>query len=320
MNRPTVSIVIRCYNEENHIGRLLTGILDQTLKGVEVVVVDSGSTDATVSIASKYPINLVSIRPDQFSFGYSLNQGCAAARGEFVVIASAHVYPVFQDWLEQLLRPFSHDTVALTYGGQIGNEFTRYSEHQVFAKWFPTQSTPNQPHPFCNNANAAIRRALWQEVAYDETLTGLEDLDWAHRIMALGHAIAYVAEAKVVHVHEETPREIYNRYRREALALKRIYPQEHLTLTDAVTLTARNIAGDLYHALCDRQFLRNLVDIPLFRFMQFLGSYRGFNQSGPVTSELKRTFYYPRSLGRSSSVTDHSRRRIDYSPAERSSE
>ena len=101
-----LSIVIRCYNEEEHIGRLLSGIMQQTVKDVEVVIVDSGSTDATLSIASRYPIRVVHIAPQEFSFGRSLNRGCAAATGDILVFASAHVYPLYDDWLEKLVRPF----------------------------------------------------------------------------------------------------------------------------------------------------------------------------------------------------------------------
>ncbi|MFB8794966.1 MAG: glycosyltransferase [Microcoleus sp.] len=45
------SVVIRCYNEEQHIGRLLSGIMEQSVRDVEIILVDSGSTDATVGIA-----------------------------------------------------------------------------------------------------------------------------------------------------------------------------------------------------------------------------------------------------------------------------
>jgi len=48
---PRVSVVVRAYNEARHIGRLLEGIRRQTVQDVEVVLVDSGSTDATVDIA-----------------------------------------------------------------------------------------------------------------------------------------------------------------------------------------------------------------------------------------------------------------------------
>ncbi|WAL58972.1 glycosyltransferase family 2 protein [Thermocoleostomius sinensis] len=317
MIHPRCSIIIRCYNEEQHIGRLLDGIQQQTIAPVEIIVVDSGSTDRTVEIAQQYSVTLVSIRPEEFSFGRSLNLGCQAASAELIVIASAHVYPVYRDWLEQLLKPFADPQMALVYGKQRGNDVTKYSEHQIFATWFPDDSNLNQTHPFCNNANAAIRRKLWQQLPYDESLTGLEDLDWAKRVMQLGHRIAYSAEAEIIHVHDETPRRIYNRYRREAIALKRIFPQEHFNGWDFVRLFVTNTFNDYYHAFHDRVLFKNFLSIPVFRFMQFLGTCRGFMQRVPVTSQLKQTFYYPRGLKRHAlSQTSNSRRAIDYTQRE----
>jgi rhamnosyltransferase len=103
---PICSIVIRAYNEEQHIGRLLTGILEQSIQDLQIILVDSGSTDATPSIAARYPVEIVHIRPQDFSFGRSLNLGIAQAQARLVVMASAHVYPVYPDWLERLLEPF----------------------------------------------------------------------------------------------------------------------------------------------------------------------------------------------------------------------
>jgi cellulose synthase/poly-beta-1,6-N-acetylglucosamine synthase-like glycosyltransferase len=42
---PVCSIVLRAFNEEKHIGRLLSGILEQKTSDVEIILVDSGSTD-----------------------------------------------------------------------------------------------------------------------------------------------------------------------------------------------------------------------------------------------------------------------------------
>ena len=61
---PRCSVVIRCCNEEHHIGRLLSGITQQTIRDAEIIVVDSGSTDATLSIASRYPVKIRHIHPD----------------------------------------------------------------------------------------------------------------------------------------------------------------------------------------------------------------------------------------------------------------
>ncbi|WP_346290810.1 glycosyltransferase family 2 protein [Sphaerothrix gracilis] len=313
---PKVSVIIRCYNEAQHVGKLLQGILQQNVQGIEIIVVDSGSTDETVAIASQYPVKLVTIQPEDFSFGRALNLGCQAATGEFITIASAHVYPVYQDWLETLLTPFERSNVALTYGKQRGNETTKYSEKQVFATWFPDISTgvTHQDYPFCNNANAAIRRSLWQQVPYDETLTGLEDLDWAKQIMDLGYRIVYVPEAEVIHVHNETPLRIYNRYRREAIALKQIYPQEKFSFLSFLYLLITNILSDCCHALHDKAFAGAIKSILIFRLMQFWGTYRGYSHHVPVSKQLRQTFYYPRNLSKfSASSKKYSGKVIDYS-------
>ena len=289
----SASLIIRCYNEEQHIGRLLSGIVQQTVQDVEIILVDSGSTDATLSIASRYPVRILSISPEQFSFGRSLNMGCAAATGEFVVIASAHVYPVYQDWIEQLLTAFTDPQVALVYGKQRGDQTTQYAEHRVFAQWFPDETNLLQQHPFCNNANAAIRRGLWEEFPYDEGLTGLEDLHWANWAASRGYHLAYVAEAEVIHVHDETPAQTYNRYRREAMAFKRIFPQERFGIADCVRLWAANVWSDCKQARGDRVLGHEWWGIPRFRLMQFWGTYIGYRQHRAISEQVRRTFYYP---------------------------
>lgn len=307
-----VSLVIRCFNEEKHIGRLLAGVMEQTVKNVEVIVVDSGSTDATVSIASNFPVKIIAIRPQDFSFGYALNVGCKAATGDILLFASAHVYPVYRDWLELMLRPFDDDRVGLVYGKQRGCELNKYSEHQIFAKWFPDESTSNQLHPFCNNANCAIRRNLWLEQPYDETLTGLEDLDWAKKIQAKGYRIAYQAEATIIHVHEERWKNVFNRYRREAIALRLIQKNETFNFLTFLTLLWKNVRHDWSQAIHDGVFLKEALNIWRFRFNQFWGTYRGYKQSYLMDNHVRERFYYPKGYLVNAAAPDDSHRRIDY--------
>jgi len=288
------SLVIRAYNESAHLPRLLEGISQQTVKDVEVILVDSGSTDSTVAIAESYGARVVHIRPEEFTFGRSLNLGVREATRDLVVIASAHVYPVYPDWLESLLRPFDDPQVGLVYGKQRGPDFAKFSEQQIFHQWYPDASQPRQPTAFCNNANAAIRKSLWERNPYDESLTGLEDLAWAKWAKEQGGEIAYVAEAEIVHVHNETPGGVFNRYRREAMAFKQIHPEAHFNLYDFARLTTTNIASDIWHAARERALMRNLASIFWFRFMQFHGTRAGYRESGLVTPQLRETFYYAR--------------------------
>lgn len=285
----------------------------QTVKAVEIILVDSGSTDATLAIASQYPVKILHLAPEEFSFGHSLNLGCAHAAADLVVIASAHVYPLYIDWLENLLAPFTDPEVALVYGKQRGDENTCYAEQQLYRKWYPDQSVQHQKHPFCNNANAAIRKTLWTLYHYNSELTGLEDLDWARHALDTGHKIVYNAKAEIIHVHDETLRQLYNRYRREAIAYKRIFPHEKFGLLDFLALYLSNVASDMCHAWSDGVFFRNVTGIALFRLMQFWGTYRGYQRKGFVTRELSNRFYYPNGLTRAKPAHgEENDRRIDY--------
>lgn len=291
---PACSIVIRAFNEEKHLTKLLDGIRHQNIQDVQIILVDSGSSDRTIEIARKYDVEIINIRPQDFTFGRSLNLGISHAVADIVVIASAHVYPIYPDWLERLLEPFEDEKVAISYGKQRGMETTQFSEHRIFEHWFPEISTNNQVHPFCNNANAAIRKKLWEQNAYNETLPGLEDLAWARWAHEQGYRIAYVAEAEIVHVHDESWRGISNRYRREGMAFKTIYPQEQFGLLDLFRAFFSNVKNDLLIARRDKISSKVWKSVLGFRWNQFYGTYLGYHQSGPLTWQLKQTFYYPR--------------------------
>ena len=290
---PRCSIVIRSFNEEKHLGRLLEAIQAQTLKNVQTILVDSGSTDRTLTIATKFPVHLLHIQPKDFTFGRSLNKGIAAARGDFVVIASAHVYPKQDDWLETMLAPFEDPQTALSYGKQRGGQESKFSEAQHFRAWYPNESDLGQQRAYANNANAAIRRSFWQQNPYDEQLTGLEDIAWASWARDQGYKIAYVAEAGVVHSHDESASQIVNRHRREAIALKQILPESRFTLRNFFSLTARSIWSDLVAARREKVLLREAIGIKSFRVLQYWGTYRGYQQSGEISPELRQVFNYP---------------------------
>jgi glycosyltransferase involved in cell wall biosynthesis len=264
---------------------------------IQIILVDSGSTDGTLAAIQGYPVEVVTIHPEHFTFGRSLNIGFAAARSDLVVMASAHVYPVYPDWLEQILSPFKDPNVGLSYGRQRGTERSHFSEQQIFKHWYPDSSDLYQAHPFCNNANAAIRRNLWELHPYDETLPGLEDLEWGKWAQGEGHRIAYVAEAEVIHVHGESQQGIFNRYRREGMAFKRIFPHERFGKMDLIRLFYHNVVDDFKAAKQQKVLIRNFSPIIRFRWSQFSGTYHGYRQSGPLTWALRQAFYYPRAVG-----------------------
>jgi glycosyltransferase involved in cell wall biosynthesis len=290
---PEASVVIRCYNEADHIGKLFSELKRQSFRDFETIVVDSGSDDGTIEIVQGEDVVLAHIEKEEFSFGRSLNIGCRKARGEFLIFISAHCYPEHEDWLMNLLSGFQDEKVAVVYGKQRGVPGSHLSEQQIFKRWFPDVSLPRQDGPFSNNANAAIRRSLWEVYPYDETLTGLEDVAWAQQVMRDGWWVSYRADAGVIHVHDETPGQIRNRYRREAITFQKVFPGEHFNAWDFLRLATRNVVADVRAARQSDEGWGSALPILRFRLSQFAGTYQGFHQRRPPSSDLKRRFYYP---------------------------
>lgn len=290
-----ISVVIRAFNEERHLGELLQSIRTQMIDlEVEIVLVDSGSTDRTLSIAQAAGCRVVHIEKSQFSFGRSLNLGCEAARGEHLVFVSGHCIPVDGHWLRHLVAPLRDDLVHYAYGRQVAGPTTKFSEVQHFRRYFPEHSAVPQDGFFCNNANAALMRSTWMRLPFDEELTGLEDMAMAKAIIDQGGRIGYVAEAPVYHLHDESWRTIRNRFEREAVALQGIMPQVHVTFGDFARYVTSAVLLDFGAALQEGRLLAEAFPIVAFRTMQFWGSYRGNNEHRRLSQAMKDRYFYPR--------------------------
>ena len=294
MGSPTTSIVIRALNEGAHLDALFDSLEMQEHRADEIVLVDSGSTDATVPIAEARGAHVVHIPPGDFTFGRALNWGCDAAKGDILVFVSAHVYALDSQWLAALIEPFDDARVGLSYGGQTGDHRSNFAEIQLLKRWFPDDGeTRDQPNPFCNNANCAVRRSLWEQHPYDESLTGLEDMAFAREIRSAGHHIAYVPAAKIAHVHEELTRQTFNRYRREAIAYKNIFGEQNMSLSSAIGLAAASITSDARAAVRARR-LGALPSVVSFRAAQFAGAWAGHRDDPSESRQIVRRMYYPR--------------------------
>lgn len=126
---------------------------------VEVVVVDSGSTDDTVKIAADFGAKIVHISKSEFTFGRSLNVGCQASSSEFLVLLSAHCIPCDENWLQALVNPLIEETSQYSHGRQIPRRgISKFSEGMVFMKYCYEEASIPQAGYFCNNANSAILR------------------------------------------------------------------------------------------------------------------------------------------------------------------
>lgn len=291
------SIIIRTYNEERYLKQLLEGIEAQSIGPElrETIIVDSGSTDSTIEIANSFTTKIVNIKKEEFSFGRSLNIGIEAASGDAMVLISGHCVPASPDWLAELLQPFKDsETVGITYGKQLPGPETFFSEAQIFAKYFPASELPSQSKFYCNNANAAVRKEVWERYKYDEELTGLEDMHLAKKATTDGLTVQYAPRAPVFHYHHESWRQIKRRFEREAIALKAIMPELHVTFLDAIRYWFAGVLGDYSAALSERKLCQNLLSVPKYRLCQYYGSWKGNRQHRRLSKKKKERYFYPK--------------------------
>ena len=274
---PAASMVIRARNEGAALGRLLDGIRLQDFDDVEVLLVDSGSTDDTRDIAAAAGCRVIDLVPERFTYGRALNVGCEAARSRVCVVISAHCVPVNDRWLSRLLEPLRDAAVAGSYGKQLPLAGTLPYEQRNLLTGFPFGSRRQTSHAFFHNANAALRREVWERTPFDETLPGLEDRDWARRVLAAGWQLVYEPLAMVYHQHTESLGQIYARSFREGVALRRLDPGYAQSPARFVVNYLRGVQRDVRFVRRYGKSWRALGALVPQRLMEIYGTYRGVN-------------------------------------------
>lgn len=96
-NTPKISIIICAYNREEYLKRCLNSVKNQTLKNIEIICADDGSTDNTLDVFRKY-----ANKDHRFKFFTQKNSGPGVARNKAIKMATGE-YIMFldsDDWIE----------------------------------------------------------------------------------------------------------------------------------------------------------------------------------------------------------------------------
>ena len=208
-----VGVVIRTLNEAGHMAQCLDVLRGQ--RGgheLDVLVVDSGSSDGTVQIARDHGARVLEIPPAEFHYSRTLNLGIEQVGGDVVLALSAHAIPVDDGWVEAMTAPFADPQVAGVASRQVPWPGAPFREAFRLAETFGT--TPHtygtgESDVLFSNAASAIRRSVWRDEPF--TLAAAEDLEWAARVVGLGWKIVYEPAACVFHSHDESPRALARR-------------------------------------------------------------------------------------------------------------
>lgn len=205
------SVIIRTKNEEKWIGEVLKMLQKQTYQNFEIIIVDSGSNDRTLEIAKKFPVRVIQISQDEFSYPYALNVGCRAATAEkYFVFLSAHSLPISEKFLEEGIKSFTGDEIIGVYGPMRALSDGSIWEKMYFNFLCPLLElfTPEkmiikkERMGVLGFTHAIIRRDLWEKYNFNEEFgLGGEDQDWVRHWTSKGLVVVKDKKFKVQHSH-----------------------------------------------------------------------------------------------------------------------
>ena len=268
-----VTIVIPTKNG----GKLFDKVLDRVFKQeteyeYEVICVDSGSKDETVSTIKKYPCKLYEIPASEFGHGKTRNFGASKGTGDYIVFITQDAMPASKKWLQNFIDGMKSDPEIVGGFGihypypdcnvldkrdlyyhfkNFGEDNTIFQLTEENRERYKTEEGYRHLMSFFSDNNSCIRRDVFEKYPYED-VSFAEDQIWARKMIELGYKKLYCPYAPVYHSHNFKLSSYFMRYFDEYKGLYDL--QKFLISTSWVKLPvqmARNI-------LSDEKYIRHL--------------------------------------------------------------
>lgn len=233
-NSKYISVFIPVFNGERYIGECIDSILNQELPAgysLEIIVIDSGSTDDSVSMLNSYgeKIKLQLIPNEEFSHGETRQKASELAKGEYILFLTQDATPAHSRWIINMLEPFFiSDKIGCVVGRQIPrSQASPTIKREVFGAFGALgsldsitlhrhesliDSKPTNPiNTFFSDANSAVRRSLLIDKVPFRKINYAEDQALALDMQRAGYLKAYAPLGEVMHSNEYTAKQYFHR-------------------------------------------------------------------------------------------------------------
>ena len=263
----------------------LAAIRSQQYDGpLEIVAVDSGSTDNTLATLQQFGARIVLLDRQQFTHGRARNRGVEQAAGDIVVFLSQDAQPLGDHWLRTLIAPLADPTLGATFARQIARpdatpletflQLTLYPAQSKRCQWPPgafATTTPTLADLFFSNVCSASRRSICQAFPFDERLIMSEDQAFARDLLRAGYATLYNATAQVSHSHHYPLTGLFRRHFDSASSLIGLTAEPlRLTARQGIAYTAREMRW-----LIGNRHWRWLLAVPIYELTRAAGRIMG---------------------------------------------
>lgn len=320
-----ITVFIPTFNGEKYLPECIDSIFKQELPKdyeLELLVIDSGSTDGTLDVLGKYAgqLKLVQIPNSEFSHGGTRSKAARMAKGEYVLFLTQDATPADTRWLISMVEPFRlSERVGCVFGRQIPRTDAAATIKREVATVFGALGAPgslvvqrskslidgkktNPVNTFFSDVNSAVRRDLLVGAVPFRNVNYAEDQALAEDMQRKGYLKVYTPQGAVWHSNEYTIREYYKRKFDEYIGLQE-------SIRTALNPSLRSLLlGWIRPSIADYKFIRRdpdyskkskllwYVKSPLYNIALQRGKYRAtkyfkdaeMRKKTSLESELRR--------------------------------
>jgi O-antigen biosynthesis protein len=261
-----VTVAVPVYNGARYLDEVLTAVRAQrTDREVELLIVDSGSTDGSLEIAERHGARIHRIAKGEFSHGGTRNRMMELAAGDHVAFLTQDATPAHDGWLAAMLAGFEQaDDVALVFGPHEprpgASHMIAVEMERHFAVWGDgrridvqrLERTPEElaayrafpgRYTFFSDVNGCVARWAWQRIPY-RAVPYAEDQLLGREMIEAGFAKVFHPDARVRHSHDYPPLRFLRRYFDEFRSLREVLhhvePAHPLQTPRSIRSLARN--------------------------------------------------------------------------------
>ena len=194
LHKPTISIIIRFFNEIKYLDTVYKAIRSQAITStIEIISVNNNSSDDSFEVATKYSDKVLNIKV--YEPGKALNYAISKSTGSIIVILSAHTIPGNEKWLTNLLEPLinkkNNKGIIATYGAQIYPYYSEFLDKRDLDRFNFAKARIETNDTDFWNANSAFEKKVWGKYKFCENVYELEDHFWTKTILSMQKGYVY---------------------------------------------------------------------------------------------------------------------------------
>lgn len=222
LNESKLSIIIPTKNAGPEFKTLLSRLTKQKrFKSVEIILVDSGSSDTTLSLAQKFACKIVRISPFKFNHAFARNRGAEEASGDFLLFTVQDALPPSDDWLFKMFAALKENAprgvVAVSCiesprpDSDLYYNFCIYHHYRSlnclsrnrFMRFKGEDFASLKKNGALSNLACLIRKDVFERYKFRSVFG--EDMDLGIRLIRHGHKLLMLSKVKIIHSHNRSP-------------------------------------------------------------------------------------------------------------------